>query len=1255
MFLAVVMVLSLLPAAAFAAEDTEDIKIAVYADEQSAELERSPLEALQAALEEGAASFTLTGNVTVTETLNISGEMELDLGGYTITDAVIGGPALNIDGGETGNVTIMNGSIVSTAEATGSAVTVMSGFVAVRSLFIDTSASNGGAGSWGENTGVRMEGGSLYVSEDARILSNQVGVIVLKDSVLDVYGTVETISSVDGDGYAAISGNGLAENAGVYGTQVNINNGATVTGVNMAIYQPQMGNLSIGGGTVTGGTAIGVKSGNVNIYGGTVIGTQTRVADPGTNNDGINSDGSAILVERNGAYAGNVNISISGEDTVLKSVNGNIIREIGSVGEDEQKTYVSISSGKMLAADGVDVLSLLSYDMNYVNLNGGYFSSDVSKYLPDYMIQENGEVVSAYVAYLNGEAYSTLQAAVDALADAPEWSDATIYVTRNVTLAQPLLIGEDVTLELSGYTISSAGEVLNITDGNVTVNNGTVKTTGKIAVRVQGDSAFTLNQQAIVTSPAHGILLRDAGGKAPTVNVYGTVEAMYAIQGNGLDRAGSTINIESGAQVLGSVVGIYHPQMGTLNINGGEVRGQSAIGIKSGTLNITGGKIIATMEGEYEDVATNTNGINLEGSAIVVDSNSAYPGEMNIVISGWDVTMESKIGYAIREIGADENTSNIVSLTITAGQFTAGQEEAIRLQTAAEENIAISGGTFDGKVAPAYFAEGYCQKENGIVSAHTVVYDQEEFPSCTEPGKTEGSHCSDCGMIIEKQEIVPATDHHFVDSEAKEATCTENGYTAGRCCEYCGLIDKDVETIPATGHTVVIDPAREATCSSPGLTEGKHCSVCLMVIETQKRLPTKAHTLVIDPAQEPTCAERGWTEGSHCSVCNKVIKEPQPIPVVPHTPVVDPAIKPTCSAPGWTEGSHCSECNKTIILQTQIPKLPHTSVVDPAVAATCTEDGLTEGSHCSVCNTVIVAQETIPATGHTEVVDEAVAPTCTEDGLTAGSHCSECGTVIVAQEVIPATGHDWDKGVITTEPTYTAAGVRTFTCNNCGETRTEAIPALTPPPGGDGSGSIGGGSTEIVDTDVPLAGILPFDDVAESDYFYEAVKYVYDNELMSGTSDITFNPYMDTTRGMIITILYRLAGEPAVTGTSEFADVTTDAYYHDAVVWATANNIIAGYGDGNFGSHDTITREQFAAILYRYVQLQGGGFTGTWAFPLDFTDADMVSDWAYEALCWMTMNSIINGMGDGTVSPNTGTSRAQAAVVLKNFCETLEK
>ena len=143
----------------------------------------------------------------------------------------------------------------------------------------------------------------------------------------------------------------------------------------------------------------------------------------------------------------------------------------------------------------------------------------------------------------------------------------------------------------------------------------------------------------------------------------------------------------------------------------------------------------------------------------------------------------------------------------------------------------------------------------------------------------------------------------------------------------------------------------------------------------------------------------------------------------------------------------------------------------------------------------------------------------------------------------------------------------------------------------------------------------PFTDVKKTDWFYEAVQYVYENGMMSGTGDTTFSPDTTTTRGMIVTILHRMEGKPTAAGET-FTDVAAGQYYADAVAWASANGIVSGYGNNLFGPNDPITREQMAAILYRYVQYKGYD-DAVKGDVSAFADGNQVSSYAVEAMgCW---------------------------------------
>lgn len=175
---------------------------------------------------------------------------------------------------------------------------------------------------------------------------------------------------------------------------------------------------------------------------------------------------------------------------------------------------------------------------------------------------------------------------------------------------------------------------------------------------------------------------------------------------------------------------------------------------------------------------------------------------------------------------------------------------------------------------------------------------------------------------------------------------------------------------------------------------------------------------------------------------------------------------------------------------------------------------------------------------------------------------------------------------------------------------------------------------------------LPFTDVNAGDWFYEGVKHVYEAGLMNGTSDSTFSPYRSTSRGMIITILWRLEGQPTTAKAANFADVPAGKYYTEAVAWGVENSIVNGYGNGNYGPDDLITRQQLVAILYRYAQYKGMDVTtkgNLTAF------SDQPSAWALEAVQWGVGAGIISGRSDGTLNSRGNATRAEVAVILTRF------
>ena len=184
-------------------------------------------------------------------------------------------------------------------------------------------------------------------------------------------------------------------------------------------------------------------------------------------------------------------------------------------------------------------------------------------------------------------------------------------------------------------------------------------------------------------------------------------------------------------------------------------------------------------------------------------------------------------------------------------------------------------------------------------------------------------------------------------------------------------------------------------------------------------------------------------------------------------------------------------------------------------------------------------------------------------------------------------------------------------------------------------------------------GVLPFTDVRKADWFYDDVVYAYENGLFSGTSDTTFSPNASMTRAMLVTVLYRLEGQPTVSGRSGFSDVKLNSYYEDAVTWAADNGIVNGTGATTFSPNANVTREQMAAILYRYAQYKQYG-TAASAGLNGFSDAAKVSAYAKAPLSWAVAEKLVNG-SEGRLLPTGNATRAQVAAILHRFVENVAK
>lgn len=369
--------------------------------------------------------------------------------------------------------------------------------------------------------------------------------------------------------------------------------------------------------------------------------------------------------------------------------------------------------------------------------------------------------------------------------------------------------------------------------------------------------------------------------------------------------------------------------------------------------------------------------------------------------------------------------------------------------------------------------------------------------------------------------------------------------------------------------------------------------------------------------------------------------------------VIATEVIPATGAHTWDNGTVTTEPTETtpgvrtftcaVCSQTKTEVIPatgtHTFVFTKTVAPTCTEAGY-DLYTCSGCGAT-EKRNAKPALGHKWDSGTVTAEPTEKDPGTMTYTCTVCGQT--KTEVIPATGphaHVWDEGTVTVAPTETTPGVRTYTCTVCGQTRTEIIPAT-------GSAVCPGGAAcpSFRFRDVP----------APSNWAHEGIDYCVRHGLMSGFDATTFSPDTVSTRAQIVMILYNLSGD--TTDYSKyyvpFTDVRPGTWYYNAVAWGYDKDIVAGMTPTTFAPDGLITREQMAVLLYGYTEKYAPAYLGGAASLNAFPDAASVSNWAYAAMSWAVGNGLISGIasnGADYLAPSGGATRAQIAAIMMRYC-----
>ena len=582
--------------------------------------------------------------------------------------------------------------------------------------------------------------------------------------------------------------------------------------------------------------------------------------------------------------------------------------------------------------------------------------------------------------------------------------------------------------------------------------------------------------------------------------------------------------------------------------------------------------------------------------------------------------------------------------------------------------------------------EPTCTEEGYTGDTYCKVCDKVQKPGKSIPAKghswnegviTTAATCENAGAKTytctvcnaTKTEAIDATGHTPVEVAEQPATCTEAGHKAGTKCSVCEAILSGMEEIPTTGHTEVIDAAKAPTCTETGLTEGKHCYACGEVITAQETVPAKGHTEVVDPVVEATCTKPGKTEGKHCSVCNEVLVAQKVVSAKGHDWDSGKILKQPTYGENGEMLYTCAICDeyKTEI----IPKLVNGGGgtggagggSSSAGSTTKTETTINPDESTTKTETKpdgTVVETTTGKDGSTSKTTtkkdgSSVTESKTADGTTGTVKTDKDGKTEAEAKISNKAVEDAKKSSEAVKvPTEVKAGkdsnsaptVKVELPKNAGETKIEI------PVSNVNSGTVAvivheDGTEEIVKNSKPtedgvqltVDGNTVVKIIDNSKDFIDTrnhwsrdeVNFVASRDIFNGVGNNLFGVSQPMTRGMVNTVLARLAGIDTTPKNGQ-------KWYEVGTEWAKSKGITDGTNP-----EASVTREQLATLLYRFYG--SPAISGT----LRFADAGAVSAYAQDALLWATQNGIMNGVGNNCVAPSADAQRAQVAAMLARY------
>ena len=890
------------------------------------------------------------------------------------------------------------------------------------------------------------------------------------------------------------------------------------------------------------------------------------------------------------------------------------------------------------------------------NLYGRFVPNGTGKLV----IDDEASFGTDYVAAVGTNGYKTVAAAV------AEADGKTVTLLKDVTENVVIPAGKTVTLDLNGNKIQAPTDkkydaidnagTLTVKDSKKT---GEIVSTKNSGIGVYANSKTTIDYANITGQEGAVGGFKTTVGATVTINdgVFKGIDNAVVIF-NGTDRTGASNEITiNGGTFVGTIqsagyvaCGIYAPWNDNITVNGGifNITGGAGIVARAGNVIVKGGEFhtTGTAVGKVGD-----SRVVVPCSALVFDSAAKYPA----------LTADSKI-------------------TVTGGKFTS--ENGIAAIVAKDDDftkrIVISGGYFDKGFSNDFCAAGLAVIDNKDTTyKYTVgtieVKDENAIKTDTQKGTTQAN----LGSGIDKKDETDAT------AVGKSVTPTKLTDTTpitpdDKAQALTELVKNNKVTlnngeIPAgTTVTVVKETYLDVTVTAYD-TKSNTVSMNIVpkynLIAVAKNGNSADAKIVLKSAQD---AKVGSTEVevtlpdafkgkkvyiNHNNGANLYVATADKTTgkvkfttngFSPFTfALTNPDVVAEVNGNAYKSLQEAANAanNGGEITVVQNKNLDLTFNTTKSVKVTNKTDGKItvkfNGTNKEIAKdkTETFSYTKPSSSGGSssgKTTFKVVTSSVNNGGVNASPSSADKGAVITIT-LSPDKGYKLDKLTVTDGSGKTIATTK----------KSDTVYTFTMP-----ASQVKVGVT-YVKADTTVTPSTGFNDVASGDWFADAVKYVVDKGMMNGTGTNTFAPKANTTRGMIVTVLYRLENEPN-TSAASFTDVAAGQYYNNAVAWANANGIVTGYGNSKFGPNDKITREQLAAILYRYAQYKKYDVSAS-ASLSSYVDAQSVSSYATSAAEWACGAGVVTGKTGSKLDPKGSATRAEVAAMLMRFCENVAK